>query len=77
MPCGPTEVFLGASGPASVCWAGHPGMGLRGGGGWELCSELAPGFWLLTQPQVGGWLWMLHHAEPGPPPSIKCLRGLC
>ena len=76
-PCGPAEVFLGASGPAPVCWADHPAWVAGGGGGGELCSELAPGFWLLTQPQVGGWLWTFRHAEPGPPPSVRPLRGLC
>ena len=74
---GPQRCFLVplglhlCAGRATLAWV------YRGGGGWELCSELAPGFWLLTQPQVGGWLWIFHHAGPGPPPSVKCLRGLC
>lgn len=68
---------LVASEPASVCWAGRPSRVCRGGGGGELCPEVAPGFWLLAQPRVGGWLWAFHHPEPGPLPSVKRLSGLC
>ena len=55
-PCGPTEVFWW---PLSLhlCAgrANPPGSAGGGGGGRELCSEVAPGFWLLTQPRAGGW----------------------
>lgn len=76
-PCGPSEVFWWPLSLHLCAGRATPPGSAGGGGGGELCSEVAPGFWLLTQPRVGGWLWTFHHPEPGPLPSVKRLSGLC